>query len=512
MKSEGLRGRWTNRRRFLTVIVVVVGAMLLGAGGMFFVQRAWLVPNAARSGETDHGHDEGEERGHEHGDEHGESTNSVSFPKEKWEVAGLRVEPVSRRTLSGRSWVTGRLALNEDRLAHIFSLTDGRVHDVTVQFGDDVSVDQTLAVIDSKEVGATKLDYYRAQLDAEIAKVNYDWASEINTNTQTLIESLSQNPPLESVTDAFADKPMGEYRQQLITAYANLYKSRKDLERLQSLANQGVAAGKQALAAKAAYEADRATFQALLEQIKFTSWQMALIAEQRYRQAEQEVVASRSRLFILGYHEEDLERIDPLREGEAIAHYEIRAPFNGAVIGKNVVLGERVGPDTEMFQIADLSTLWVVADIYQKDLAKLRQLGNELHFRAPNADHEHAAKIFYTGDIFDPETRTIRLRAVVENPERRLKAGMFVEVALPADPIPDALVIPASALSEVEGEDVVFVQVGEERFEMRKIVVGARSGEWIQVREGLKESERVVTAGGFALKSELMKGSISHGH
>ena len=176
------------------------------------------------------------------------------------------------------------------------------------------------------------------------------------------------------------------------------------------------------------------------------------------------------------------------------------------------MLAERVGPDTEMFQVADLSTLWVQADIYQKDLPKTRQLGETLRFRSPDSDHLHEARIFYTGDILDPETRTVRLRATIDNPDRHLKPGMFVEIALPGETLSNIVTLPASAIQEVEGHDVVFVQTGLEAFEKRKVKVGMRSGDTVQIRDGLQPGNKVVVVGGFALKSELMKGSISHGH
>ncbi len=512
MKASPFAELWADKRRLMALLVVASAAFALGAAGMYVVNRTWLL--LATSSQTEMGskHGDAEEHSEENGHSGKEESTSITLPKEKWDVAGLRVQQVERGTLSSAAWLTGKLSLNEDRVAHIYSLVDGQVHRVNVYFGDDVKQGQTMAVIDSKEVGTAKLNLYRDLLDAEFAQVNNEWGQKISTNTQELIKVLATQPPLDTIDEMFADKPMGEYRQQLIMAYASLYKSEKDVERLAPLARQGVTAGKQALAAKASYEGDRATFQALLEQLKFTSWQQALSAEQKLRQAEQAVAASRSHLYILGYKQTDLKNIDPLKEGEAIAHYEVRAPFDGTVIGKNVVLAERVGPDTEMFQVADLSTLWVQADIYQKDLPKLDQLGDTLHFRAPNTNHDHTAKIFYTGDILDPETRTVRLRALVENPQRHLKAGMFVEVALPGESIPDVLVVPTSALQEIEGKVIVFVQAGEEEFQKRNVVVGARSDGTVQIREGLKAGEFVVVAGGFALKSELMKGSISHGH
>ncbi len=500
----------SDRGRFVSTASIGLGALVAGAVCMYFANRMWLspaprIPSSSEHSENNDSAHQGERSGNEDG-------ATVTLPREKWDVAGLRVESVIRGTLPGRVWVTGKLTLNEDRLAHIYSLADGQVHDVLVQFGDDVSQGQTLAVIDSKEVGAAKLDLYRSQLNAEFARVNHEWAQKISTNTQALITALMKQPPFESIDEMFANRPMGEYRQQLITAYARLYKSRKDAERLEPLAAQGATAGSQALAARAAYEADRATFQALLEQLRFTSWQQALLAEQKLRQTEQTVAAARSRLFILGYRQADLEDFDPLREGEAIAHYQIRSPFAGTIIGKNVVLGERVGADTEMFQVADLSTLWVQADIYQKDLPRTRQLGEELRFRPPGMEKSYTAKIFYTGDVFDPATRTIRLRALVDNPDRRLKAGMFVDVALPGLGVSDALIIPASALQKVDGSESVFVQIGDDTFQLRRILTGLKTDEWVHVREGLQEGESLVTSGAFSLQSELMKESISHGH
>jgi len=504
MKALPFAGLWDAKRRFAALLVFAVAVLAVGAAGMSGIYRTWLAPNALPRTQEDRPH------GGENGEE--EDATFVTLSQEKWSVAGLRVQQVERGTLSGVAWVTGKLSLNEDRVAHIYSPVDGRIHEVNVQFGDDVKQDQMLAVIDSKEVGAAKLSLYQNRLDADFTKVNDEWKQKINTNTQELIKALEQGTPITKIDELFGDKPMGEYRQQMLVAYASLHKSRADFERLSSLAAQNVVAGKQLLTAKANFEADQATFLALQEQLKFTAWQQALLSEQKMKQVEQAVAVAKSQLYILGYHEADLAGIDPNSEGEGISHYNVRAPFDGTVIGKNVVLAERVGSDTEMFQVADLSTLWVQADIYQQDLPKLDQLGDTLHFRAPNTDHDHTAKIFYTGDILDPETRTVRLRALVENPERHLKAGMFVEVALPSESIPDVIMVPASALQEIEGKAVVFVQTAADQFQKRNVVVGARSDGTVQIHEGVRAGETIVIAGGFSLKSELMKGSISHGH
>ncbi len=500
MKSLGFSELWADKRRRAAVLLVALAALVLGAAGMFAVNRTWLSSGAAAPTQAKPEHRDQGGRGV------GEEAKSmtITLSKEKWDVAGLRVAPVKRGTMSGVAWVTGKLSLNEDRLAHIYSLVEGRVNAVLVQFGEDVKQGQALAVIDSKEVGAAKLALFKNRLDAEFAKVNDEWRQKINTNTQELIKALEKGAPITQIDDLFGDKPMGDYRQQMLVAYASLHKSKADYERLQSV-GVSVVAGKQLITAKANFESDQATFLALQEQLKFTAWQQSLLSEQKLKQAEQAVAVSESQLYILGYRRKDLSTIDLNSENESISHYEIRAPFNGVVIGKNVVVAERVGTNTQMFQVADLSTLWVQADIYQKDLPKLKLLGETLHFRTPNSDHEHTAKIFYTGDILDPATRTVRLQATVENPERLLKPGMFVEVGLPGAALVDVITTPASALQEIEGKDVVFVQTGSEEFEKREVTVGARSGDVVQISSGLQADDKVVVAGGFALKSELMK-------
>ena len=508
MNTSGRANLWRDKRRLTVLVVYGLLAVAVGAAGMYAATQTFLTGPPRVAGEA---HEEGQ-GGHDDHGEAKEDLSTVSLSKDKWDVAGLRIALAERGGLTGTEWVTGKVTLNEDRLAHIYSLVDGQIHEVKVQFGDDVKQGQVLAVIDSKEVGLAKLDLYKDRLNAEFARINYEFMREINENTQALIKVLTDRPPLEKIEETFGDQRLGENREKLMTAYTSLYKARSDYERLTPLVEKGIAAGKQAIAAKAQFEAAEATFLAVLEQLKFTASQQALLAEQKLQKAVQTVAASRSRLFILGYKQDDLKSIDPIKEGETIAHYEIRAPFDGTVIGKNVVLAERVGPDTEMFQVADLSTLWVQADIYQKDLPKTRQLGETLRFRSPDSDHLHEANIFYTGDILDPETRTVRLRAAMDNPDRHLKPGMFVEVALPGETLSDVVTVPAPAIQEVEGQDVVFVQTGPEQFEKRNVTVGARSAGAVQILEGLQPGNRVVVAGGFALKSELMKGSISHGH
>ncbi len=507
MKTNYLIELGKDKRRLAWWLLSTLLAAIIGAGVMY-VAAPTLSSNdtdteslANAGAAAEHG------VGAEPQQEQSGTPNGVELPRQKWAIAGLSVKKIEPGTLTENLWVTGKLTVNEDRLAHIYSLVEGLIHSVSVRFGQEVKQGDVLAVVDSKEVGAAKLALYGHRLQADFAEVNAEWTQKINQNTQELIATLRQKPPITELEERFVDKPMGDYRQQLISAYANLYKSRADLDRLSPLAAKGVTAGKQVLAAKAVFEANQATFVALLEQLKFTARQKALMSEQAFQQAQRAVAVDRSQLYILGYRANDLDKIDPVAEGESISHFEIRAPFNGTVIGKNVVLAERVGPDTELFQIADLSTVWVQADIYQKDIAKLRELGDTLVFRSPSSPHDslHKATIFYKGDLLDPATRTIRLNATVKNPDRHLKPGMFVEVALPGKQLENVLSVPATALQEIDGTTIVFVHTKGDQFERRDVSVGVTGEGQVQILSGLKPGESVAVTGGFSLKSEMLK-------
>ena len=499
-----------------TLIGACLASALLAGGAVYFSRPYWSDGTAAEAqgiaGDDGPGQEAGEEEGH---GEEGEKA-TVTLPQEMWDASKLEVKPVARQTVNLQTWATGKITLNEDRSANIHSITEGRAHSVPVNLGDRVEEGQTLAVIDSREVGTAKLELYQARLQEKFAKQANDFAQEVKTNALQLIEALDRNASVEEIEKTLGDKPIGNYREQLLGAYTALVRAQADFDRIEPIANTGAIAGKQLIEATANLNAAKATFNAVLEQLRFAVPQDALETEQAVQQAEQAVEVAKAKLNILGYEDAELEDIGLDKKGGHLSHYEVVAPFAGTIIGKNVVLAERVGTDTEMFRLADLSTVWVQADIYQKDLPAIAQLGETLTFRAPTASdgslHTHTAKIFYRGDILDPATRMLRLQAIADNDDRHLKPGMFVEIEIPSQDSQDILAIPESAIQEIGGQKMVFVQQSETEFRKVPVVTGTASDGIVEIREGLKVGDQVVTSGGFALKSELMKGEIGHGH
>ncbi|MHB8972714.1 MAG: efflux RND transporter periplasmic adaptor subunit [Pirellulaceae bacterium] len=473
-----------------------VVAVAVGAAGMYLAvgQRG---PAAA----VDEAVADAENEGHD-----GESAKTVHLSEVKQGTAGIRVEPAQRGDLTTFVRVTGKIALNEDRETRIHPLVEGRVHKVNVQFGDRVKAGDVLAVVDSQQIGRAKLDLYKSIKETRLAEVNSEWQLRINKNTQALILDLEKEMPITEIETKYPDLPMGEYRQELLSGYAELHKARSDQERLADVSGQGIVAGKQLIAAQAVRDAAQATFSAAMEKIKFTAARNELSAKQELEKAQTTEAINREILGILGFRAVNAEDIDPAVQKETISHYEVTAPFDGTVISRDVVLLDQVDPGTQMFTVADFSTVWLKADVYEKHLPLLGSLASKtIQFRADSyPDRMFEATVFYTGDIVDEKTRTADMRAIAQNPEGLLKPGLFVELQLPAQAVPDMFQLPSSAIQEHEGKKFVFVQIGDSLFERRDIRVGRTSDDAAEITAGVKEGEQVVVEGAFALKSEML--------
>lgn len=182
----------------------------------------------------------------------------------------------------------------------------------------------------------------------------------------------------------------------------------------------------------------------------------------------------------------------------------IPAPFAGVVIKAGVAPGAVVDVASELFQIAHLSQVWVQAEVYEKDLGRIR-LGQTAAIRVDTYPEENfTGKVSYIGDILDPTTRTAKVRCEVPNPGTRLKLDMFATVYLPTTFSRTAIAVPTAAIQEVEGKKVVFVGKADTKFEMRPIQAGREIDGKTEVVAGLREGEPVVVNGAFHLKSILL--------
>lgn len=211
------------------------------------------------------------------------------------------------------------------------------------------------------------------------------------------------------------------------------------------------------------------------------------------------VAASRRALELLGLSDGDIDEI--ARTGKAMRAVAVRAPISGHVTMFNAILGARANPETTLYEISDLSRVWIIASVHERDLANVRT-GTTARFASssrPNA--AVAARV----ELVEPEvseaTRTARVRLAVQNSGFELRPGQYGDVTFELPEVA-ALVVPKDAVIHTGAHDYVFVDVGSGRFEPRTVHVGAQIEDRVQVLDGIADGDRVVSRGSFLLDSE----------
>ena len=199
---------------------------------------------------------------------------------------------------------------------------------------------------------------------------------------------------------------------------------------------------------------------------------------------------------VADYHIRDLERT-----GKVLKTLPFHAPLDGTVIEKTAVAGMRVMPGEVLYTIADLSKIWVIADIYEYELP-LIQAG-----QTAKVSLSYAPQSVFTGRIafvyptVDPETRTARVRFELDNPKELLKPGMYANVEL-ALPLGTRLAVSKDAVLESGERQIIFIHHGNGQLEWRNVKIGLRGGDWVEIVESLQEGEHIVTSANFLLDSE----------
>jgi membrane fusion protein, heavy metal efflux system len=228
--------------------------------------------------------------------------------------------------------------------------------------------------------------------------------------------------------------------------------------------------------------------------------------EAAMRTARAETREMENQLELLGVPRHEIDRLD--REHTIKADVVLRAPFDGRVIMRNITRGEVLETNHKCFTVADLSDVWVIAAVPEKDVEYI-QRGHTVDLVA--AAYPHAifnGTITYVGDVLDPATRTLPVRVTARNPDKRLKPEMFALVRIQATPDPNTLTVPLAAIQNGPTGHIVFIQRAPSEFEVRTVRLGEEYGDVAAVVGGLKAGEPVVTKGSFVLKSEMERHKI----
>jgi len=249
---------------------------------------------------------------------------------------------------------------------------------------------------------------------------------------------------------------------------------------------------------------------------RISAEQEVLAARATLRETEAAVATAEETLHLYGLSQSD---VDGLSYNDPKASlFFLRAPFAGKIVERHATRGELVDAGAQLFTIADLSRVWVWIDVYERDLAGVH-LGDGVEVLVETYPGEvFAGEVSYIADQVQVATRSVRARLDVPNPDGRLRAGMFARI-LVTDPhvqegesLEPRTVVPAGAVQRDGEEQIVFVAIGDHRFERREVVTGRKANGSVEILEGVEPGEQVVVEGAFVLKSEAAKGSMGEGH
>jgi cobalt-zinc-cadmium efflux system membrane fusion protein len=221
----------------------------------------------------------------------------------------------------------------------------------------------------------------------------------------------------------------------------------------------------------------------------------------RLREHHAEHASLRERMLLYGLTRDEISQLTTSREVRS--EVPVHAPAAGTITTRDVNIGQNLTMRDRLFTNTDLTSVWVVANVYEKDFA-IMQPGRKVTITTQAwPGRSWAGRIAYIDPRIIEQTRTAQVRIEVPNLDLRLKIGMFVDVNIESGGADEALAVPKAAVQSIGDERIVFVPVGPGRFQVRRVMLGEESGDLIRVINGLTAGDQVITEGSFFLRAEL---------
>lgn len=371
-------------------------------------------------------HEEGEHEEEGHDEDHG-SERVIHLNADQVKAAGIKTARASVRKEVAALEANGQIGAAEDRQARIGVRVPGRITSLKAGVGDKVKKGQTLAYVESADLGGAKADYVAAKAAAQLARENADREKQL--------------------------------------------------------------------------------------------FEKKISSESEWRKAESEAVrtaaelqAAENRLHALGVGDRQL----PDKVGHFTSTIGAATPIAGVVVERPVTLGEQVDPEDTLFLVMDLSEVWILVDVFERDLAQVA-IGQKVKVTVTAyPEKEFEGEVSHIGAVVEPRSRAVKVRVALPNPDGGLKPGMFARVALTGTEGAEHehLFVPVGAIQRTGEGPVVFVPADEEgEYMARAVRTGHEAAGYVAIESGLSADEEVVVEGSFILKSELGKESLGEsGH
>jgi RND family efflux transporter MFP subunit len=429
---------------------------------------------------------------------------TVTIQPDQVEKIGLKIETVGE-TLSSEAMdvaSTGVVQSNAYNETPVISLLGGILRSVRGELGQYVGKGQTIAVIFSDELAASQSRYLALQTEAQAARQNYD-------RTAKLVK-------ISPVSNTEVDQMLA----RLKTVQAELEENRKRYDRTRKLLEIGAVSREEfeqattklrtseADVEEAKKRFDRAVKVAEINPVSRNEFEQAAVKRQT---AESDLATAKQRLLLLGLSPQ---KVNSLRSpSQIMSEIALTAPISGTITKRDVNAGEVVEANKELMRVTNLASVWVIAQVFEKDLSSVRDGSGASVTTGAYPDKLFRGRVTYTDPNISPETRTAQVRVELDNPGQVLKIGMYVNVAFGSMGTAERTMptVPSSAVQNMNDKQVVFVATDKPNvFAIKSVRLGKENSGRFVVLEGLNVGHKIVTDGSFLLRAEILKQNPTH--
>ncbi|HEX8268161.1 MAG TPA: efflux RND transporter periplasmic adaptor subunit [Pyrinomonadaceae bacterium] len=424
---------------------------------------------------------------------------TITIEPDQLKNADIKIETVGEQINAAETGVlaNGTVQANAYRETPVISLVGGVVLQIGIQAGENVQNGQTVAVVFSNEFAEAQSNYLNllAQLnESRLAQQRAEKLIRINQTGRTELEQARRDLQI-------AEAELDEHHRHHARTEKLLKIGAESREGFEQATTKLKTAEAQAIESRRRFE--RAEQLLEINPVARSEFEQATT---KFKNAEAQLATSRQRLLLLGMPSN---RIAALRSANQISgEIAVPAPVSGTVTSRAVNLGEVVEANKELARITNLSSVWVVAQVFEQDLARLRTGSGASVTSDAFPDRVFRGTVTYIDPRLDEATRTAQVRVELENPNNLLKIGMYVRVAFGAlgDAERTMPAVPTAAVQNVNNRQIVFVATVQPNvFELRPVRLGAETNGQYPVLEGLNVGERVATGGSFMLRAEWLK-------
>lgn len=491
--NEELIAEKAPKRRLFYIALGAFGFLLIGALGFWYLsdrETGQVVPPPRTVSFGDNSNSESSQT---------PGVETITIPEDQLEKIGLKIENVGE-TLSSEAMsvaATGVIQPNAYKETPVISIVGGILRSVSAELGRNVNRGQALAVIFSDELAASQSRYLALQTEAQTARQNYDRMARL------VKISPASNTELDQALAALkiANAELEEHHKHHERTAKLLEIGAVSREEYEMATTKLKTADANVVEAKNRYE--RAVKVAEINPVSRGEFEQAALKRQT---AESDLATARQRLLLLGLSPQ---KVNSLRfPSQITSEIALTAPVSGTITKRMVNQGEVVEANKELMRVTNLSNVWAIAQVYEKDLAMLRTGSG-----ASVTTDAYPGKLFrghvtYIDPNINQETRTTQVRIELDNPGQVLKVGMYVNVAFGSMGNAERTMptIPASAVQNINDKQIVFVATGKPNvFTIKPVRLGTENKGAFPILEGLNVGDRVVTEGSFLLRAELLK-------